>query len=207
MSNTALKAPIIAVNRHRILTDGEGITTLVAFNGCPLRCKYCLNPMCFKADTEKMMLNTSELYAKVRMDNLYFLASGGGITFGGGEPLLRADYIAEFCELYGSAWHNCMETSLNVPREKLETAVKYIDCFYIDCKDTNPDIYFAYTGKDNSTMLENLRWLSENVDSDKITVRVPLIKDFNTDEDRQKSVELLKTFGLHKFDLFEYIIR
>lgn len=29
-------APIIGINRHKLLTDGEGVTTLVAFHGCPL---------------------------------------------------------------------------------------------------------------------------------------------------------------------------
>lgn len=32
-----------------------------------------------------MKLNPQELYEEVRIDNLYFLATGGGITFGGGE--------------------------------------------------------------------------------------------------------------------------
>ena len=39
-----LTAPLIGINRHRLATDGKGVTTLVAFSGCPLRCKYCLNP-------------------------------------------------------------------------------------------------------------------------------------------------------------------
>ena len=33
---------VIGISRHRLGTDGRGITTLVAFHGCPLRCKYCL---------------------------------------------------------------------------------------------------------------------------------------------------------------------
>ncbi len=28
---------IIGVARHRLSTDGDGVTTLVAFHGCPLR--------------------------------------------------------------------------------------------------------------------------------------------------------------------------
>ena len=36
--------PVIGVSRHRLGTDGNGVTTLVAFHGCKLRCKYCLNP-------------------------------------------------------------------------------------------------------------------------------------------------------------------
>lgn len=36
--------PVIGVYRHRLGTDGNGVTTFVAFHGCNLRCKYCLNP-------------------------------------------------------------------------------------------------------------------------------------------------------------------
>ena len=32
-------APIIGISRHRLLTDGEGVTTLVVFHCCPLHCK------------------------------------------------------------------------------------------------------------------------------------------------------------------------
>ena len=35
---------LIGISRHRIGVDGAGVTTLVAFHGCPLSCKYCLNP-------------------------------------------------------------------------------------------------------------------------------------------------------------------
>ena len=37
-------AVLIGLSRHRIGVDGAGVTTLVAFHGCPLNCKYCLNP-------------------------------------------------------------------------------------------------------------------------------------------------------------------
>lgn len=37
-------ARIIGIARLRLSTDGDGVTTLVAFHGCPLHCRYCLNP-------------------------------------------------------------------------------------------------------------------------------------------------------------------
>lgn len=36
-------APIFGVSRLRMATDGDGVTTLVTFVGCSLRCKWCLN--------------------------------------------------------------------------------------------------------------------------------------------------------------------
>ena len=86
----------MSINRHRITTDGDGITTLVTFYGCPLRCKYCLNPVCFAPDTPRTDLTPDELYRMVMIDDLYFIASGGGVTFGGGEPLLNADFLQGF---------------------------------------------------------------------------------------------------------------
>jgi pyruvate formate lyase activating enzyme len=150
------------------------------------------------------MLTPRELYEKVRIDELYFLATGGGITFGGGEPLLYSDFLQEFRGICEKDWHLCAETALNVPWENVAKAADCIDHFYIDCKDTNPDIYRRYTGQDNARMLDNLRRLLEIVDPERITLRVPLIPKFNTEEDQIRSRNLLQTMGIVNFDLFTY---
>lgn len=201
------KAPVIAVSRHRMKTDGDGVTTLVCFHGCPLRCKWCINPFSFDENTKKNMLSPAELYQKTKIDSLYFLATGGGVTFGGGEPLLYADFLKEFRQECGNEWHLCAETSLNVPAENVLKAAECIDVFYVDCKDTNPEIYLSYTGKDNALMLENLRMLINAVGSGRIVVRLPLIPEYNTEEDRQKSKKLLTQMGVTRFDLFDYKIK
>ena len=96
-------APVIGISRHRLLTDGEGVTTLVAFHGCPLRCKYCINSQCNAVDGIKEILTPQQLYEKVKIDDIYFLVTGGGIMFGGGEPLLRYDFITEFRKICGES--------------------------------------------------------------------------------------------------------
>ena len=184
--------------------DGRGVTTLVCFHGCSLRCHWCLNPFTLAPNTKKEMLTPRELYEKVRIDELYFLATGGGVTFGGGEPLLYSDFLQEFRGICGTDWHLCAETALNVPWENVARVADCIDHFYIDCKDTNPDIYRRYTGQDNARMLDNLRRLLEIADPERITVRVPLIPGFNTEEDQIRSRNLLQTMGVVNFDLFTY---
>ena len=206
MENT-IQAPVITCSRLRMQTDGQGVTTLVCFHGCPLRCHWCLNPFSFAPETKRTMMTPEALYEQVRIDQLYFLATGGGITFGGGEPLLYADFLREFRHICGEHWQLCAETSLNVPWENVETAINCIDHFYIDCKDCNPDIYRRYTGQDNARMLENLQKLLSTVGPERITVRVPLIPEFNTEENRKQSVELLKQIGITQFDLFTYRIK
>ena len=199
-----MTAPIITCARLRMQTDGKGITTLVCFHGCPLRCKYCLNAFSFNPKTRRESLSPQSLYEKVKIDELYYLATGGGITFGGGEPLLYADFLQEFREICGKDWHLCAETSLNVPWEQVQTAAGCIDTFYIDCKDTDPDIYRRYTGRDNQQMLENLQKLLALVGPERIVLRLPLIPDFNTEAHRQASRSLLESMGVTQFDLFTY---
>ena len=202
-----MNAPFIAISRHRIQTDGQGVTTLCGFYGCPLRCKYCLNPQSFSENTKTMLLSPQELYERVKIDDIYFVATNGGITFGGGEPLLYADFIAEFRAICGEKWRICAETSLNVSKEAVKIAAGCIDEFFVDIKDMNGEIYKSYTGKSNESVNENLKLLLSLVGRERITLRIPLIKGFNTELDRENSVNYLKTLGFIKFDLFEYKIK
>lgn len=199
-----LTVPVVALSRHRMLVDGQGVTTLVCFHGCPLRCHWCLNPFILDPATPKEMLTSQSLYEKVRIDELYFLSTGGGVTFGGGEPLLYSDFLLEFRKNCGADWHLCAETSLNVPWENVVKAADCVDHFYIDCKDTNPGIYRRYTGQDNARMLDNLQRLLEIVGPERITVRIPLIAEYNTEEDQIRSRKLLQNMGVANFDLFTY---
>ena len=197
-------APVIAVSRLRMKIDGPGITTLVCFHGCPLRCHWCINPFSFAAETKRNHMTAQQLYEQVKLDELYFLSTGGGITFGGGEPLLYPVFLQKFRQICGGEWHLCAETSLSVPWENVEQAAACIDHFYVDCKDTDPDIYRRYTGQDNSLMLENLKRLLVLVGPERITVRVPVIPDFNTEENQQRSRATLEAMGIRNFDLFTY---
>ena len=168
--------PVFAIERHRLLTDGIGVTTLVGAYGCPLRCKYCINPHAWNPDTlnKAPLLTPSALYDKVKIDELYFLSTGGGVTFGGGESLLHANFIRAFREVCGPDWNLTLETSLNVPKEKLLTVLGAADNYIVDIKSMEPEIYSSYTGRPIDRMLENLSILKEQVSSEHIFLRVPL---------------------------------
>ena len=199
-------AKIFGISRHRLTTDGEGVTTLVAFSGCPLRCKYCLNKASW--DLANGRDYTPEtLFEEVKIDQLYFLATHGGVTFGGGEPLLQVEFIKAFRELCGPQWQILAETSLNVPFENVETLDSILDGYIVDIKDMNPEIYKAYTGQDNALVLSNLQWVLQHGDPNRVIVRVPHIPEFNTDEDVKRSKDQLSAMGVKNIDEFNYIIR
>lgn len=197
-------ASFIGILRHRLQTDGKGVTTLAAFHGCPLRCQYCLNPQCHRADYQPIELTPQALYDRVKIDQLYFLATGGGVTFGGGEPALYSDFITRFRKLCGPEWNLTIESSLNVPMENIQQLFPVINHYFIDLKDANDEIYKRYTQQSNVRVKENLEWLAAQGIADRIIVRLPHIPDFNTEEDIQRSMEYLQGIGIQNMDIFTY---
>lgn len=200
-----IAAPLIGVNRHRLTTDGKGVTTLVAFHGCPLRCRYCINAQCRRADGVKRTVTPQQLVDMLMVDNLYFLATDGGVTFGGGEPLLRSEFIERFRALAPERWRITLETSLNVDRVHLERLLPVVDDYIVDIKDMNPAIYMRYTGVANEVAVDNLRWLlSHDGMAERVTVRVPHIPGFNTAADVSGSIATLRGMGVRSVDEFNY---
>lgn len=199
-------APLIGLGRHRLSVDGKGVTTLVAFHGCTLHCRYCLNSSCLVPEGVWREVTTEELLDEVRIDDLYFQATGGGVTFGGGEPCLRSLFIEEFAGMMPAEWNITIETCLNVERKHVERLLPIVSQWIIDIKDTNPDIYLTYTGKDITRTLGNLQWLLDHDGMDeKVLVRLPHIPDFNTKADIDKSRQMLMQLGVKEFDEFRYI--
>ena len=200
----AARFPLFALSRHRILTDGAGVTTLAAARGCPLRCRYCLNPQALREDTPVRMVTPAQLYEMTRMDDLYFQATHGGVAFGGGEPLLYAPFIAAFREVCGGAWRLTAETCLNVPEALARAALAVLDEVIFDVKDANPGIYRAYTGRDNARALSNLRLALDMLGAQRVLVRVPRIPGFNGERDVENTVAALRAMGVARLDVFTY---
>lgn len=200
-----MKAPLIAIERYRMGTDGAGLTTLVAFHGCPLSCRYCLNPQCLSADGVWQAMTPEAVCEQVATDHLYFLATGGGVTFGGGEPCLRSGFIRAFCQLADPQWNIRLETSLNVPRRHLLALQPFVRQYIVDVKDMNPVIYRSYTGRSNRLVRGNLRWLAAQGLAHRVVVRLPLIPGYNTEADVQTSRRQLEAMGFAHFDEFVYI--
>ena len=198
--------PLLRLARLRMGTDGEGVTTLIAGAGCPLRCRWCINrELLLHAPSEPV--TAEELLERVRIDDLYFRATGGGLCFGGGEPLLHAAFIRRFRALCSPDWRIWAETSLAVPEALVRLAPEGVDEFVVDCKDLNPDVYSRYTGGEESLMESNLRLLLSSAGPERVRVRVPRIPDYNTPEDQARSAEKLRKMGVTKIELFDYVIR
>lgn len=184
---------IMSISRHRMGTDGCGVTTLVGFHGCPLNCKYCINRSCHDETIARAIYTPQELVDTVSIDAPYFLMTDGGITFGGGEPLTQAPYIHEVCSLIDSRWTKTIETSLYAEWSKIAILLPDIDFWYVDIKAVDPQIYHRYTGRQNTKVLHNLNRLVNHVGVDRICVRFPIIPDFSLEQDRQEGITALRS--------------
>lgn len=188
-----------------MLVDGEGITTLIAGAGCPLSCRFCINKDVLQCLPES--ITPEELYDRVKIDDLYFRATGGGVTFGGGESLLHSAFISRFRQICGDGWKIYAETSLAVPEENLRQAALCVDGFIVDIKTMDPAIYLSYTGKPGEPAYANLRLLQDLVGPERIHIRVPLIPGYNTPEDQARSEQILRRQGLSRIECFDYVLR
>ena len=198
---------ISGINRLRINTDGEGIRTLIVVHGCSLQCKYCINPQTWKSQEGIRTLSAAELYDEIILDRLYFISTRGGVTFGGGEPLLYADQIAAFKELCEGKFTIFAETALNVPAKNVEAASKGVDRFFVDIKAVDKKKYQAYTGGQLAVTIENLKYLLQMVGSERITVRIPIIPGLTTPEEQLHYRNIMKEMGITRFDLFNYSVK
>ena len=200
----APRYPLLALSRHRMEVDGEGVTTLVAGVGCPLSCAYCINKTLLRQ--APTFVTAAELYEKVRIDDLYFRATGGGLCFGGGESLLHLDFYEALRPLCPD-WSFTAETCLNVPPEIVERAAALFDAFIIDVKTLDPGIYERYTGRPLGPVPENLARLAASFDPARLHVRVPLIPGYNDEADQARTEAALREMGFTLIESFSYVVR
>ena len=122
--------------------------------------------------------------------------------------MLQAEFIRNFIEFVrekGKDWRFYLETCLAVETDTLALLDGIIDGYIVDIKDMDSDIYKAYTGKDNRLMKENLLYLAPV--QEKVTVKIPLIPDFNTAENVLRSETQVRGMGFTHIERFKYTIR
>lgn len=197
---------LFSISRLRTWTDGEGVSTLVACTGCTLRCAYCINPSSWDKSVTPHRLTVDELYDTVKRDNLYFLATGGGVVFGGGEPLIYSPFIRQFILKYRkTGWKFSLETSLSAKKKNLAQLINLIDYFIVDIKDMDKDRYELYTKGNYETFIENLKFLAGNADADKIMIRVPRIPHLHSSDEAKENFQILEDMGFRNIEMFDYV--
>ena len=137
------------------LVDGPGIRAVVFLQGCALRCRYCHNPDTWSPNGGKTMTAEALVQRLVRFKT-YFDASGGGVTFSGGEPLRQPEFLAKVLRLCKEAGiHTCIDTA-GVGLGDYDEILRHTDLVLYDVKHFTPEGYQAVTG---AKMDQTLRFL------------------------------------------------
>lgn len=143
--------------------DGPGIRTVIFMQGCGLRCKYCHNPDTWSRENPSSKNYTVEALMDIIIKmRPYFQASGGGITFSGGEPLLQHAFIKEVfirCREVGIS--TAYDSSLYVSSRIVEKLMDYTDLVLADIKHMNPQRSLELVGVPNDLNLANISLINQ----------------------------------------------
>ena len=127
--------------------DGPGVRCVVFMQGCPLRCAYCHNPDTWSPEGGTPT-TVDELARRVLRFKPYW-KNGGGVTVSGGEPLLQADFVAEFFErLHKEGVHTALDTSGVGRLDAAERVLKNTDLVLCDIKFLTSEDYRRYCRAD-----------------------------------------------------------
>ena len=147
-------------------------------------------------------MTAEELLEDLLEDLPYYQESGGGVTFSGGECMLRPDFLEEMLRrLKGKGIHTAVDTAGNVPYESFERILPYTDLFLYDVKAFHEEVHRELTGASNRRIKENLLRLAGT--GKEIKIRIPVIEELNAGE-----LPLIREFlwanGLRDVELLGY---
>ena len=184
--------------------DGPGIRFVVFMQGCHLKCKYCQNRDTWDINTGNSY-SVKEVVEKILRYKNYILASNGGVTLSGGEPLLQQDFvIALFRELKKQNISTCLDTSgMFSITDKIKQIVDLTDIFLLDIKCINDETCKWLTGSSNKLELEFAKYINNK--NKRIWIRQVLVPGItDKEEDLLKLKEFLKTINVEKFEFLPY---
>lgn len=146
--------------------------------------------------------SADELCEIIFADVEFYRATGGGVTFSGGECMLYPDFIAEIaerCVYVGISV--AIDTAGRLPWSDFEKVLPYASCFLYDIKTLDPVLHKNGTGADNRLILENLERLLRT--GREVIIRTPVIPGYNDGAELEKIGKYCSDRGL-RHELLPY---
>lgn len=201
--------PFIKEIQHFSVGDGSGIRSTVFFRGCNLKCKWCHNPELIAipekvaATSENAEQEKDYVISELLSDRAYYVESGGGVTYSGGEPMLYTDFLLEVMPvLKKEGVHQIIDTAGCVEYGLFEKVMPFTDRFFYDLKCLDKAGYERHVGGDFDTVFDNLKRLVKDA---AVTVRIPVIPKVNdSPEQVARMAEVLRAAGATDIDLLPF---
>ena len=150
------------------------------------------NPLiAYKQFKENMRL-MPEVIKEIEKDFIFFLSSGGGVTFSGGEPTNQLEFLRELVYyFYKKGIYTAIETCALFDFEKCKDILEKIDHIFVDIKNMDDEKHKEYTGISNKKILENVKKMATLNKS--MVIRIPVIPGFNdSTENIKQTAEFVK---------------
>lgn len=190
--------------------DGPGVRSVIFMQGCNLRCAYCHNPDTWSTSPNKVV-SSKDMIDKILKFKPYYISSGGGVTFSGGEPLLQPEFLLDMlkkCKYYDI--HTAIDTSgvghcgAAEYRPKYRDILTYTDLILLDIKHVDPAIYKNITCREMDIFNEFLEMVKEQ--GVKVWIRAVIVPGIN---DNFEYIKQLFTFtksipGVEKYEILPY---
>ncbi|EPS2706929.1 [formate-C-acetyltransferase]-activating enzyme [Cronobacter turicensis] len=225
-------ARIFNIQRYS-LNDGQGIRTVIFFKGCPHHCPWCANPESISPKRETVRRESKCLHCvpclqdadecpsgafehigrdvtletlerEVMKDDIFFRASGGGVTLSGGEVLLQAKFATRLLQrLRQYGIHTAIETAGDGPLSRLLPLARQCDEVLFDLKIMDVEQAKTAIGINQPRVLDNFRQLvAEGIH---LIPRLPLIPGFTLSEANVEQVlKFLLPLGIRKLHLLPF---
>jgi pyruvate formate lyase activating enzyme len=148
----------------------------------------------------------NELLEIILRDRHFFKASGGGVTFSGGEPTLGIDYLSSMlAALKAESLHTTVQTCGMFDYDRFSRKVlPFVDLIMFDIKFVDAGQHLIYTGRDNASILKNFGRLVKEA-GDRLLPRVPLVPDITaTSGNLLEIASFLADLGVLRCDLLSY---
>ncbi len=182
-----------ACEARAVEKDGKLSFTDSSMNACPRGLlRHCATEYTPEELCEKLQKNFSILSA-----------SGGGVTFSGGEPTASPEFLLECLSLLEGKIHRAVQTCGFCSPEIFADVLANCDYMLFDIKLTDDEKHKKYTGVSNEIILQNFRTLAAS--GKEFVIRVPLIPTVNdTEENIRQTAELLRDNGIDYVELLPY---
>ena len=121
--------------------------------------------------------SVSALVAEVKKDEAFYRNSGGGVTLGGGEPMMQAEFVIAFLErCRAEGLSTALDTSGCAPWSQYERALPFVDLILLDLKQMDPEGHRRMTGTELEPILRNAARLGK--EKTPVWVRTPIIPGY-----------------------------
>lgn len=184
--------PVCPVKIHSI--DLSGIHQVNRNIDC-IGCRKCEEICPEKAlSISGEVMTISEILEIIEEDRMFYSTSGGGVTVGGGDPLIQHEAVTNLlmaCKNEGI--NTAVETSGYARTETLLQIAEFTDLFLYDIKHIDSQKHYELTGVRNDQILKNLKELIHGRYN--VKIRMPLLKGLNDSKsDIQGVIDFLTPF-------------